>query len=158
MAKLKIVGIYGFDGEYDLDISKFTGDELHTIKQIAGVRGGELSEALQAGDYDLVIAFAVIVLRRAGKTVDPKEISAAEVGAITVDLQTGQEVEARPPGSAPPSGSESLSGDSNVPSAATHPSGLSSSNGGDPLPSLPAPTGELGSETSVPSDRVTSAT
>jgi hypothetical protein len=107
MSKLLIEGVPPYDGGYDLDLAGFTGRELHTIKEISGVRGGELQEALQAGDYDLVVAFAVIVLRRAGKDVDPDEIMNAEVGAITVDLETqATEEEERPPATATPGGEE----------------------------------------------------
>jgi hypothetical protein len=103
--KLKIEGVPPYDGDYNLDIAAFTGTELHTIKEISGVRAGELQEGLQAGDYDLVVAFTVIVLQRAGRDVDPAEIMAATVGAITVDLQTEIEVvDERPPASPGPNG------------------------------------------------------
>lgn len=107
MATIKVRGVPPFDGDYPFDAASFNGRELHTIKEISGVRGGELGEALKAGDYDLVVAFTVIVLRRAGLTVHPDQILEADIGAIEVDLDDEQEAEERPPDSAPPNGDES---------------------------------------------------
>jgi hypothetical protein len=42
--------------------------EWHLMKEIAGIRSGELLAALTAGDVDVLVAFAHIALRRAGAT------------------------------------------------------------------------------------------
>jgi hypothetical protein len=42
--------------------------EWHLMKEIAGIRSGELLAALNAGDVDVLVAFAHITLRRAGAT------------------------------------------------------------------------------------------
>ena len=49
----------------------FTNRELHLIKQIAGVRAGELFDAMEVGDNDLVVALAHIAVKRAGRTGRP---------------------------------------------------------------------------------------
>jgi hypothetical protein len=146
MAKLKIEGVPPYDGEYDLDIAAFTGTELHTIKQISGVRAGELQDGLQAGDYDLVVAFTVIVLQRAGQDVDPAAIMNATVGSITVDLQTedAEVVDERPPVSSPtPNGSENSLGAGLSSNESTEPSGSPSPDAGDPPANLLKAIGSL---------------
>jgi hypothetical protein len=146
MSKLKIEGVPPYDGDYDLDIAAFTGTELHTIKQISGIRAGELQEGLTAGDYDLVVAFTVIVLQRAGQDVDPAAIMAATVGAITVDLQTedAEVVDERPPVSSPtPNGGENSSGVGPSSTESTEPSGSTSADTGDPPANLLKAIGSL---------------
>lgn len=119
MAVVVISGVaLGVDGEYPLDAASFTGDELHLIKQVSGVRAGELAEALGAHDYDLVVAFATIAARRAGRQVDPALLSAAAVGAISVNFDD-EEAEERPLDSPPPNGNENASGGDAEPNANT---------------------------------------
>ena len=69
MIRLTLQGVVGFEGTYDLDLEKapLTNRELHWIKQISGVRLGEMEEAADALDNDLVVAFAVVGLVRAGR-------------------------------------------------------------------------------------------
>lgn len=65
MAKFIITGVPEFNGTYDHDTDRvYDGNELHLIKKIAGVRLGEIEEASEQNDYDLVIAVAVIALIR----------------------------------------------------------------------------------------------
>lgn len=45
----------------------FTNRELHTIKQVAGIRAGELFDAMEAGDNDLVVVLAHLAVKRAGR-------------------------------------------------------------------------------------------
>ena len=155
MAEL-IIDIPPFTGSYELATDGFTGDELHEIKKISGVRAGELSEAITAGDYDLVVAFAVIALRRAGVTVDPAQIMAATVGSITVIPD--EEVEpVRPPASAATSGDASSPGGNDAQPEPNGHSGSSSSETGVLHLSRPAPTGSPGLVTSAGSDQLISA-
>ena len=94
MAHFLIEGLPPYDGTYEIEFDTFTNRELHTIKTLAGVRAGELEEAADAGDTDLVVAFAVIALQRAGLKVDPEAIWNADVGQITL---VDEEVEQLPP-------------------------------------------------------------
>lgn len=64
--RVKIEGVAGFDGEYEVDQAAFTMGDLRLIKSIAGVRAGELDEALRAGDVDVLVAITIIALRRSG--------------------------------------------------------------------------------------------
>jgi hypothetical protein len=144
--KLIIEKLPPYDGSYPLDVGAFTGRELHTIKQISGVRAGELADAFEAADYDLVVAFTVIVLQRAGKTVNPDDILDAEIGSITVEMDDATEVVERPPTSPPTSGSESSSGGQPNNSDGSITSGSpSNDDGGQPLRIL-GPTGKPSSE------------
>lgn len=52
-------------GDYKVE-PPFTNRELHIIKQVAGVRAGQLFEALEVGDNDLIVALAHIGVRRTG--------------------------------------------------------------------------------------------
>lgn len=153
---IKLEGVPPLDGVYPFDADTFDGNEMHLIKKISGVRGGELKEAIEAGDYDLVIAFAVIALQRAGKKVSADQLRAAAIGTITFDAGEA-EAEERPPSSASPNGSESSSDESNAPHENTSRSGEDSVPIGVTPPNDPSPTGPPGSETSAGSVREMSA-
>lgn len=122
MDKIVIDGIFGYDGEYDIDFGTLTMREHHTIKRLSGLRALEISEAWLAGDLDLVLALAVIALERAGRRVNETVLWDAETGKIrlvfTEDPQAGPDGdeegdEERPPeGEAPPAAS---SGDASRP-------------------------------------------
>lgn len=88
MNKLKFEGVHkAYDGEYEFDIGAgFTNREWHIIKQIAGVRVGEFDDALAAGDNDLVVAIATIVLKRYGKEVDADTLWDTAAGTITMEV------------------------------------------------------------------------
>jgi hypothetical protein len=81
MPQIKIEGVPPYDGEYELDMN-FTNRDLHTIKQISGVRAGDLNDALEHKDLDLVVALAVNALRRAGKPIDMDVLWDSEAGKI----------------------------------------------------------------------------
>jgi hypothetical protein len=83
--KFVITGVAGFDGEYPVDIGSFTMRELQIIKRMSGVRAGELEEAFGAGDSDLILAVAVIAVRRNGRLWETFERLAweADVASIT---------------------------------------------------------------------------
>lgn len=155
MAKLTIAGIAPFDGDYDLDIGTFTNRELHTIKQISGVRAGEFKEATQAGDNDLLVAFTVIVLQRAGKKVEADQIWDADLGTVTITPDAAV-VEERPLTSAPPNGSANSSGGGESESENTDSSGPDSLSDGDSQVIALKRTGDLGSDNTSLSDLATS--
>lgn len=146
--KVIINGILGLDGEWEID-GDFTNRDLNDIKKISGVRAGELQEATEAGDNDLVVAIAWIALRRNGKT-GPGVLDAlwdAPAGArITVDFTTpeGKEDDAGPPEQTP-------SGSPNEPGDASKSSGETSSDAGDHPEKTPPATGHPGSETTATS-------
>lgn len=128
MPKITISGVHpAIDGEAILDFNEaFDGDELHLIKQHAGVRVGEIGEAMTAGDYDLIVALAKIAFDRAGRDIPLDRLMKAKVGAIqfeaTSEEKAADEEEAQlPPASAPTGANETTS--------VTATSGVSSSNG-----------------------------
>lgn len=81
----------------------FTNRELHLIKQIAGVRAGELFDAMEAGDNDLVVALAHLAIKRAGRnqpTLDMLwDLAPGEIEIINPDA----EANGGPPTSTPTS-------------------------------------------------------
>ena len=135
MARIKIEQIHPYDGEYDLDLSYFTMRELHTIKRVAGVRAGELDDAINSGDSDVVVALTVIALERAGKNgVNVDLIWDAPMGRVSLIAGDEEPVEddAVPPPTVPPASG-----------------GVSSSPGSESPASDPSPTGIPPSDTSA---------
>lgn len=126
MDKIIIDGIAGYNGEYEFDAGYFTNEELHTIKRVAGVRAGELQDALAAMDSDLVVAFAAVALKRNGKAVHEQLLWAANFGAIRLefDAEVPEEDAELPPPQGP---GDSESEDENRPS-----SGPTSNGDSDP--------------------------
>lgn len=96
MPALLIEGIPPWDGRYEFDWG-FTNLELHRIKEISGVRAGELAEALAASDAAVIVAVAKIVLDRNHKHVDVDELWGGDGGSLRIDLGS----DARPPEPAP---------------------------------------------------------
>ena len=127
--KIIIDGIHGFDGTYEMsDDIGWTNRELHIIKRISGVRAGEIVEALQAGDNDVIVAIAVIAVRQSGKDWQAFEtvVWESESGSIIVpDKEDDDAVPSIP--SPPPA-------DSGGSEAKPESSGLGSSGDGDDLP------------------------
>lgn len=142
MPKLIITQTPGLDGEYDaeFDIGALTNRELRTIKKISGVTAGKLGEALRDGDNDLLVAYAIVFLIRAGKDADMAEalLWDAPVGALQFDMDDDEEeedgaagVDARPPDSPTGSGNASELDDIEKPSEKSEPSGDDSSSTSD---------------------------
>jgi hypothetical protein len=100
MARITLTGCDPYDGTYELDLEKpFDTGELNIIKTVAGVRPLELEDAFAAGDSDLMIAIAIIAMRRLGKVTRRQALQVAEKlwegGELTFD--GGEEKDARPP-------------------------------------------------------------
>jgi len=103
--QITIEGVPLFDGTYDLDLSvPFNGRELHLIKELAGVRLGEIPAALEADDYDVLIAITAITLTRNGKLQKNAALRAAQeilmeapAGSIRADFTDTVEDDAEPP-------------------------------------------------------------
>jgi len=111
--ELKLDGSTNWPGTYSLDLSTLNGREYNWVKKIANVRLGELFDAMEAGDYDLTIAFTVIALVRDGKIPKETAIRAAEmlaeniIGSIASDFVADDEDDARPPDETTSSSDES---------------------------------------------------
>jgi hypothetical protein len=144
-------------GDYEMDLTKFTNREANVIKTEAGVRLGEVPEALAAGDNDLLVAITLILLQRADKgTVAENRdtIWDLPIGAVTVDYTDAEKAAEEEASKLPPVPEPSSSGSSNGESG---PSGSDSEAVGGRLASVPSPTGSPRSATGVTSDPVTSA-
>ena len=83
-------GILGVNGEYPIE-GGFTGRELHEIKRATGLRGGEIQEAAEAGDFDVLMAFTMIALKRNGTPERMELVWDAPVDAYTLELDTSDE-------------------------------------------------------------------
>lgn len=145
MARIVLSGVPPFDGEHDFDVAReYNGHELHLIKQVAGVRLGEIEDAAKAGDYDLFVSFAVITLWRSGKIKkqDIPEVTdmllAATTSSITFDFG---EADALPPAETSPS--KPASSDEHEPNKKTSSDSLSPT-GDDPPATIPTSIGQLG--------------
>lgn len=114
MDRIVLAGIPPYDGEYEFDASYFTNREYHTIKRIAGVRAGELDEALGAGDLDVIVALAVIALQRNNQPHEEDTIWDAPGGSISFigseDVVEDPTVPAEQPQSSSGDGSKESSG------------------------------------------------
>lgn len=113
MSKFVVTGMPAFNGEYPFEIESFTMRELQIIKRISGLRTNELDEAIAAGDNTLMLALAVIAVRRNGREWEAFEKLAweSEVGDISLVVDEDEEVadEAAPltPAKQPDSADES---------------------------------------------------
>lgn len=96
-----------FDGVYEADFkaSPFNNRELHWIKETSGVRLGEMEEAANAGDNDLLVAWAAIAVIRSGKARKENYrdltdlLFEAEGGKITAKI-VKEDADADPPAEA----------------------------------------------------------
>ena len=106
MEKIVIAEVHpSLDGEYELDASGFTNFELHAIKRLTGLTAGDLGDAFERLDNDVIVAMGMVVLLRDGKIQnakhpwDSQEIEAlwkAPVGSLTI-ASDEEEVDASPP-------------------------------------------------------------
>lgn len=102
MAHFHIENLGAYNGDHEMELESLTNRELHTLKKISGVRAGELDEAFEAGDNDVLVAFLVIVLERKGhKPVNVDVIWDAPGGSI--DFITDEEEKQQADDAGPPS-------------------------------------------------------
>ena len=83
------------DESYDMP-DNFTFREMNRIKRLTGLRAGELFPALEAGDTDVAMAFAITAADRAGKLRDEEQFYDLEIDAIELDF-SDEEEETGPP-------------------------------------------------------------
>lgn len=83
------------DGErYDMP-DNFTYREMARIKRLTGLRAGEIFPAIEAGDTDVAMAFAITAADRAGKLENEEQFLDLEVSKIKLDFR--DEVNGGPP-------------------------------------------------------------
>lgn len=97
----RVDGVYECDVAAMLDVSSdeaLTNKEAHLIKRLSGVRGNEIIEAFLAGDTDVRMSLAMIVLGRHGKEVEESALWNARIGATIFELgPDDQPAETDPP-------------------------------------------------------------
>lgn len=125
------INVPAFAGTYELDRATFTGHDLHLIKQVAGVRGGEIEEAAEKGDYDLLVAFAVIALIKSGKVParDAHEVARVILDANPADAIAVPDTPEEADEEGPPAEAPTVPDESDRQSASGERSSPSSSNG-----------------------------
>lgn len=146
--QITITDVPPFDGTYELDLAvPFNGRELHLIKELAGVRLGEIPAALDADDYDVLIAITAITLTRNGKLQKAATLKAAQdvlmeapAGSITADFTETVEDDADPPAETPSAPGSELGGSESSTSSSADLNGT----GDDRLETIPVSTGAPG--------------
>jgi hypothetical protein len=109
--RLRITGVPPYDGEYQLDESRLTNRDIHTIKKITGYVPLEYEDAGARGDMDFVVAFAIIALRRSERfpKIDEDLIWDAELGKV--ELLDEEDADAVPPTTLEPETGSTPSGE-----------------------------------------------
>ena len=91
-----------FDGVYECDVAELvsisspdalTVDEARLVKTLSGVRGNEIVEAFLAGDVDLRMALAIVVLGRHGKQLDARMVETKPIGWALFALAPDEETD-----------------------------------------------------------------
>ncbi len=115
MPKLIINGVPPWDGDYPFDDFAFTNRELYEIKQLCGIRAGELIEALDANDTGAYVGIGMVVLKRHGKLLEADDLWNANVGSIRIDLGSdGADPPTQPASEEKPSETDTSSGGGSV--------------------------------------------
>jgi len=92
MIVLTIEDVPPWDGKYEFEDFSFTQRELYTIKQLSGIRAGELVEALDANDSSAMVGIAVVILARNDIRVDVDDLWASTVGSLRLDIVADEEL------------------------------------------------------------------
>jgi len=130
--RILIKDLFPYDGEHDCG-GPYSMEEVYTFKRVAEVRPTEYEEALRTGDVGIVVALAIVALKR--KDHDPINevlLWKSKVGQVLLDFS--DEGDAIPPPVT--NGNSPLSSDESTPSI-----GQSGSDIGDPSDSDPSGTG-----------------
>ena len=89
--KITIERIPPYDGDYELDAFSLTLREKRRMKQVTGLAGIEVTNALLKGDEDAHIGFAIVALeRKYGREQDVNLILDAEGGSIVLDFSPAE--------------------------------------------------------------------
>ena len=80
------------NGEHTYEVPEpMTYRELGKIKRITGLRGGEIGEALMAGDTDAILAITVIASERANDPVTLDDLEDMPFGSIRVEAEEDED-------------------------------------------------------------------
>lgn len=93
MPQLKIYG-----RTYEVP-ENFTLGELREIKRISGINAGQMGDALNDGDPDVLAALVYVTLKRNGEKVTLEELDKVEMSDILFEADE-EEVKADPPADA----------------------------------------------------------
>lgn len=146
MTGVRISGIPGLDGDYELDLATLKNKDFRRIKQMSGVRALEMEDALGHGDNDVIVAFAAIGLERAGRRFLEDQLWDAPLGSITfIGDEEEAEAEAKDPTQSDQPSSEPPSDETTGPSSSPIGNGI-------PTPSTQNGTGTEELETSAESE------
>jgi hypothetical protein len=99
--------------KYDMP-DNFTYREMNRIKRLTGLRAGELFPALEAGDTDVALAFAITAADRAGLLENEEQFMDLELDKIELDFT--DEVAAGPPAETADEKEDTASATSPIPS------------------------------------------
>lgn len=134
------------DGEYELDLSRFSWRERAFITEISGTTPPEFLRKWFDVDPMTVLATTAVMMQRAGKVPNLETLMDAEENAITVDysdLVTEGEDDASPPDGASPLSD----GESDESESERRSSGGTSSPSSDSPETPQSGTGSPGSDT-----------
>lgn len=92
---IRIKDVPPYNGDHEVG-EPFTAREVHIFKRIGGILPGDFEDAARRGDVDLVIALAVIALRRKGEQVNEDALWDSELGRIEL-VGEDDEADAVPP-------------------------------------------------------------
>lgn len=85
--KIKIEGIPPYDGEYPLELDKFSNRDHKTIKDMSGLTAMGWIDGFRNADMTFFAALAVVAARRSGRhgpTINEDLFWDAEAGKITL--------------------------------------------------------------------------
>lgn len=80
-------------GEFDMP-DNFTFREMNFIKKMTGLRAGEVYPALEAGDSDVIAAFALTAVRRANHKMTEDDVMDLEISEIEIVVEAADKAEA----------------------------------------------------------------
>ena len=104
--KLTVRGLGNLDGEYEFDLLDlivvgapgcFTVAEYRRIKRYAGIRRGEIADAIENDDAEFEVVLAAIILARHGKNADEGRLEQKDALAWEFASREAEEAEQDPP-------------------------------------------------------------
>ena len=146
MGKLILTNVHPqLDGELEFDDTEYNKWELHCIKQLTGLAGLKLSEAVENQDPDVDVALAMVVLIRHGKIAGRQPWNSPQVAALwrngKIEITDDEEAETEDDAGPPDSTTEPEQSSERSGNGSTLSSGSSSSPDAAPQEDVPSPTG-----------------